>query len=48
MVDAFLGLSAVFGEDLPRNAGFTAKLKQAYRAIASEGVLNAIRSGSLA
>ncbi|WP_413993063.1 mannitol dehydrogenase family protein [Labrys okinawensis] len=48
VVDAFLGLSAVFGEELPRNRGFTAKLKQAYRAIASEGVLNAIRSGSLA
>ncbi|GLS24121.1 mannitol dehydrogenase [Labrys miyagiensis] len=48
VVDAFLGLSAVFGEELPRNSGFTARLKQAYRAIASEGVLNAIRSGGLA
>lgn len=47
VVDAFLGLSAVFGEDLPRNEGFAARLKQAYGSIASKGVLGAIQSRSL-
>jgi fructuronate reductase len=44
VVEAFLGLSAVFGEDLPRHPVFTAKLKEAYRAITSRGVLQAIES----
>ncbi|MDQ0394187.1 mannitol dehydrogenase family protein [Labrys monachus] len=43
VVDAFLGLSFVFGDDLPRNAAFTTALKRAYRAIASQGVLAAAR-----
>ena len=44
VVEAFLGLSAVFGEDLPRNAAFVDDLQAAYRAIATQGVLNAAQS----
>ena len=44
VVGAFLGLSAVFGEDLPRNAAFVDDLQAAYRAIATQGVLNAAQS----
>ena len=43
MIDAFLGLGFVFGDDLPRNQAFTAALKRAYRAIAAKGVLAAAR-----
>jgi fructuronate reductase len=45
VVDAFLGLATMFGEDLPRNPAFTGKLKEAYRSIATRGVLNAILAG---
>jgi fructuronate reductase len=43
VVRAFLTLSAVFGDDLPRNPSFTRPLLSAYQAIASQGVLSAIR-----
>ncbi|WP_448952046.1 mannitol dehydrogenase family protein [Labrys neptuniae] len=44
VAEAFLDLSAVFGEDLPRNPAFVAALQEAYRAIAMRGVLAAIGS----
>ena len=42
VVAAFLSLTSVFGEDLPRHAAFVAALEGYYAAIARDGVLAAI------
>ena len=43
VVDAFLSLSSVFGQDLPRNAAFRAALCARYDEIRRRGVLAALR-----
>ena len=42
VIDAFLGLSSVFGPDLPANASFRAALQYAYDTIRRRGVIGAI------
>ena len=46
MVEAFLTLHQVFGEELPRRADFTGPLQEALADIAGHGVLEALRRRS--
>ena len=43
VVDGLLGLSAIFGDDLPQNAAFRALLLQNLEAFLQQGVLATLR-----